>query len=353
MGQAVRLLDADAVRAIARVVLALADEHVFTGEGHWVVEELPDRTIKSASFDAHFRLQSDRVNWQTEEERTMVMVRFTAPGQPVGAATWSLWVRGVWPGRHERLPDASPFSSRKLRKRTTRSTGQSNNTARPIPWGDYEKVWLNQPLNRKEADDQVVDVRAQVALFLLQTNIVPTDSAVRDDLIAYLRKTFRWRRIDDPDTAVYEVYEHLLTHKWWPDDWRGWRKFVRACIDGLIRGRRYNAERKLCLAPDQDGYLTVDQFAIFCHMPRSTAYELVRRGDVCSVRRDRDDRTMILSTEAERIRRRVLRRDVIAMAQAQGRSHSSARKWVYRQECAGRTLDEIARSLFVSRKQSA
>jgi hypothetical protein len=115
-------------------------------------------------------------------------------------------------------------------------------------------------------------------LFLLQIGLVPSNGSVRDALIAYLRRTFRWRGIDDPETAVFDVHEHLLTHKWWPDDWRAWRKLVRACIDGEAKKRRHRAASDPDLTPDANGDLTIDQFAIASKMSRSKAYELARAG---------------------------------------------------------------------------
>src|SRR5438270_806243 len=115
MGHCGRVEDWTGVTQVAATILALAQEYVFQGQAEFL-KELPDRTVKAASFDACFRIQSDRLDPLSDEERSMVVVRFVAAGEPLHSDSWSLRVRGTWETRRDRLPDRSPFSSRSLRK---------------------------------------------------------------------------------------------------------------------------------------------------------------------------------------------------------------------------------------------
>src|SRR5262249_46815614 len=183
-----------------------------------------------------------------------------------------------------------------------------------IAWDPHDTVWLAEAKTQTEIERRVLDLRAQIALFLLQTKLVSGEGQVRDEFVQYLRGSFRWRGIDDPDAAALQVYHHLLTHQWWSDDWRAWLKLVRGCIDGEIKKSRHRAATDPDLTPDAEGRLTVDQFAFLARISRSKAYELVRSGKVPCAKRGRAARAMIPLTEAERFRHRIRRRDVIVKA---------------------------------------
>lgn len=345
MGHRRRLDDGNAVAAVVGTVLGLAADHVFPGEVEWL-RDLHERRIEAASFDAHFRLQMDRLDWRTEEARTMIVVRFAPAGQPLPTEPWALRARGTWVARQDRLPDGSFFSSKRLRRpdqrRRRKTDRRSADEPLAVPWGRHDNLWIWQATDDKDVEVQTADLKAQVALFLLQIGLVPSNGSVRDALIAYLRRTFRWRGIDDPETAVFGVHEHLLTHKWWLDDWRAWRKLVRACIDGEAKKRSHRAAIDPDLTPDDDGNLTVDQFALACGMPRSKAYGLVRTGKVHVTRREEDGRLLIPVSEINRppeLRRQDVIRKTMEHRQV---SYAAARKWVYRSERSGMTLNQIA-----------
>lgn len=351
MGQAVWPDDWTGIVKVARTILELAEKHVFPGEPE-LVREFPDLRVKTASFQAHFRLQSDRLDWRTEEERTMVVVRFSAGCQPLCQDPWTLRIRATWPNRGDRLPDESPFSSKSLRddRRWQKKSRERTTPKRePGPWGTHENLWIIEPIGEQQRTTQAVDLEAQVALFLVQVGLVPWDGAVREALIVYLRRTFQWRGVDDPESAVFTVYEHLRQHKWWPDDWRAWRRYVRETINGEIKKNRHRASTEPDLAPDEQGCLTIDQFAIRNNMSRSKAYELVRRGTVAVMRR-RDSRRMVPLAETLRFKPIPRRADVIELAKKQRGNYANARKWVYRQERSGRTLHEIARQLLLAQQ---
>jgi hypothetical protein len=333
MGHRGRIDDQSAVKAVAAAVLALAREHVFPGKSEFLVE-FPAHKVEATSFDAHLRIQTDRLDCQTNESRTMVVVRFAPPGQRLNDDPWSLRVRRNWPDRKDRLPDASRASSRGLRQAVRRlKDGEFPE------WGRYEDLWLSE-------SPSVPDLEAQIALFLLQVGLVPADDPVRDELLTYLRREFSWRGVDGPEAATFLVYEHLRKRKRWPADWRAWRLYVSKCIEGERRKQRPREATAPDLTPDQDGRLTVDQVAITCRMSRSKVYDLVRLGRVSTETRKDDWRDMIPSSEAERLKAGVRRRDVIALAEkCRGTRAAAARKWVYRQELAGKTLDEIAGQL--------
>src|SRR5205823_3903270 len=132
-------------------------------------------------------------------------------------------------------------------------------------WGTHENLWLAPEMSRE-------DLEAQVALFLLQTETVVADGPVRDRLVTYLRRTFRFRGADHADAFVYEVYDHLRKNKWWSDDWRAWRKYVRSVITGLLKAQRPRAATEPDVTPDTDGLLTVDSVSACSGIPRSTLY---------------------------------------------------------------------------------
>jgi hypothetical protein len=321
-----RVDDWTAVTEVAATIFLVAQEYVFPGEPEFL-KELPARSVKGASFDAYFRIQSDRLDWASDEERSMVVVRFARAGEPLTNDPWALRVRGTWPTRRDRLRDASPFSSKSLRR--VIRTDQLKVT--------HENLWVSESTLHS-------DLESQVALFLLQAELVPADGSVRDSLITHLRSEFRWRGIDDPDGTVYQVFEHLRKHKWWSEDWRSWRLYVRQCINGEAKKQRHRSAIVPNLTPDEDGDLTVIQFALLCRMSKSKGYTLIQAGKVSTVRKGAPNRLMVPFTEAEQFRKEIRRRDVIDCA-AKTRSREAARKWVHRQEASGKTLNEIARAL--------
>jgi hypothetical protein len=353
MGHRGRLDDWPGVQAVATTIIMTAREFVFPGEVEWL-RELGDRTVRAQSFDAYFRLQHDPldwraqnpVDWRPEKSRTMIVVRFARAGQSLPDEPWSVRVRGDWPIRRDRLPDDSPFSSKSLRTgrgwknrtiRRRRAAGSEqpidssiqriSGTHSKVPWGRHDSLWIAEVTERQDAD-QMIDLQAQVGLFLLQTDTVRNDGEVRDGLVEYLRSTFRWRGVEEPDADAYVVYHHLLTHKWWSDDWRAWRKLIRGCIDGLRKKERPQVVDPL---PDEDGRLTVDQFARASGRSRSS-----RAGD---------RRCMIAATAVPPVTGTPRRSDIVALLMKRGRSRAAARKWVYRQELRGRSLADIAASV--------
>jgi hypothetical protein len=347
MGHPERLEDDwQGVQAIVAAISDAARAFVFPGEVEWLVRELGDRTIRARSFDAYFRLQQDRLDWRTDESRTMIVVRFTPAGQALPKDPWSFRVRVNWPDRKDRLPDASPFSSRSLRTgrkwKSRRRGRKADPHPRGVPWERHDTLWIAEPNRRLDSETQTMDLEAQVGLFLLQTDSVPRDGVVRDRLVEYLRRTFRWRGAEEPDADVFLVFKHLLKHKWWLDDWRGWRKLVRGCIDGLIKGQTPRATLEPDLSPDDSGRLTVDQFARASGISRSWGYAQIRAGKVPLATMAGDLRHMIAASVALQVRRAPRRAELIAALIEQGRSAAAARKWIYRQEQLGRSLEDIA-----------
>src|SRR3989442_1281692 len=168
MGQAVWPDDWTGIVKVARTILELAEKHVFPGEP--------------------------------------VVVRFPARRQPLCQDPWTLRVRANWPDRGDRLADESPFSSKSLRddrrwqKRALERTAPKRE---PGPWGTHENLWIMEPTSDQQRTTQAVDLEAQVGLFLVQIGLVPQGGPVRDALIVYLRHTFRWRGVDDPESAVF------------------------------------------------------------------------------------------------------------------------------------------------------
>lgn len=323
----------------------LADEFVFPGCCEWL-RELPDRRVHAVSFDAHFRIQEDRLDWRTDDSRSMIVVRFAEPDRPVPSDPWSLRVRGSWPDRRDRLPDASPFSSKAFRKDRRRKGGRSaaaSSSNHSVRWCRHENLWIADGQAREDVGRSDGDLVAQVSLFLLQTGLAAAEDEIRDEFVAYLRRTFKWRNLDAPDTAVYVVYDHLLRHRWWPDDWRAWRMYVCRCIDAERRKQAGRVRLPVVFGPDSDGLLTVDQFAAVTGHSRTKAYNEVRAGHIPAqhVR----GRMRVALADAETICRTAKRKDVIDLLVERGRSYDAARKWVHRQERSGKTLDDIARAI--------
>ena len=255
--------------------------------------------------------------------------------------------------------DDSPFSSKSLRtargwknrkkpkkseaaRRNTDDRRSAENSKPKVPWGRHDSLWIAEVKEGRDAENQFIDLQAQVGLFLLQTDSVPNDGEVRDRLVEYLRSTFRWRGAEEPDADVYVVYNHLLKHKWWLDDRRGWRKLVRACINGVIKSQRRRGARDRDLAADDQGRLTVDQFARRCGMSRSKAYALIRAGTVPTATMNGDRRCMIAESVAQQVGSVLRRPTLIDALVKQGRSLAAARKWVQRQEGSGLSLAAIA-----------
>jgi len=358
MGHPEKLDDWIGVQAVAATLIRSARGFVFPGEVEWR-RELPDCTVRARSFDAYFRLQHDPLNWRTqnpvdwrpEESRTMLVIRFAPADQPLADEPWSLRVRGEWPTRRDRLPDDSPFSSKSLRtgrgwKHRKMSRRVADRRLPKVPWGRHDSLWIAEVKGRQAADNQFSDLEAQVGLFLLQTGSVLGDGEVRDHVVEYLRQTFSWLGVKDPDADVHLVYGHLLKHKWWLDDRRAWRKYVRACINGLAKSQRHRAARVPHASPDEEGRLTVDQFARAHGISRSSVYDWIRNGTLPAVKRKKDRRYMISADAVSQVRRpgisRPQRADLIRVLVNHGRSQEAARKWVSRQERSGLSFVAIA-----------
>src|SRR5262249_25046145 len=205
-----RMDDCKAVHAVCRTVLKLADQFVFPGEMEWL-RELPNEQVRGVSFDAHFRLQEDVLDSQGGNSRTMIVVRFSEPGQPLQDEPWTIRIRGTWP-RTDRLPDSSPWSAKAFRRRPRiRSKrklavperrrgnmpvapGDNDQNKKPaVPWGRHDNLWVTPSENDHDATIQALDMQAQIGLFLLAAELVPRHGPVRDDFAAYVRRHFRWR----------------------------------------------------------------------------------------------------------------------------------------------------------------
>src|SRR5258708_189951 len=110
MGHRSRLDDIDevgAVEAICTTTLELAVEDVYPGNVGFR-KDSPNRRIRAVLFETLFRVQTDRLGSEPHAKtRTMIVVQFSAQGQAVTADSWSLWVRGDWPERTDRLGDES------------------------------------------------------------------------------------------------------------------------------------------------------------------------------------------------------------------------------------------------------
>lgn len=352
MGHSRRVTDAEAVKAVVASILAIAEESVFKGETEWL-KELPSRTIAAESLDVYFRLQEDRLDWQTDGTRTMIVVRVARSGEVSGDQSWSLWVRVADPKRPRLAPESS-VSSEAFRRswRKERRKADPDRTAGPerprdrvppdLPWTRHEDVWIHEATNARDEKNQREDLEAQVALFFLQTASVPAHGPVRDSLVQNLRRNFNWSGFDSPDATALQLIETLRIHKWWPDDWKSWRKLVRKYINAEWKKEHRRQAPVPTLAPDEDGCLTIDQAAIVARISRSKAYEMVRDGRMPASRSPRDGRWRVPANALTPSVSQITRARLIGFLRAGGRTKDAARKWLYRRERSGMTLTEIA-----------
>jgi hypothetical protein len=111
------------------------------------------------------------------------------------------------------------WKNRRHRRAASRPEARvpANSREARVPWDRHDTLWITDAIGSPDAANQLIDLQAQVGLFLLQTKVVRRHGEVRDHLVEYLRGTLRWQGVEEPDADVYQVYEHLLTHKWWLD----------------------------------------------------------------------------------------------------------------------------------------
>jgi hypothetical protein len=302
-----------------------------------LLRELPDLTVHGTRFRAEFRLQADRWGpFEDPQERTMVVVRF-APPSPAAmpADPWMLCARVDWPARTDRLSRLNPKLERRLRKELS-----PMGVARDKPAGRWDRsqdIWLPPEVGRTKVTES--DVAAQVGLFLIQTGLLDEvgQSDVASSLTTYLRG-----RCHLGEQVAQAILPQLLSNHWWSPGCRSWRSYIRSCA--YYAGRRDRIE----FVPQQrrswPDLVSVDQLHDATGIARSTLYSWISKGAIRTTKRE--GRLLIPKDEVTRLRdmsRRVSREDVIrSLIESHGLTREAARKRVYRQECRGRSLQEIS-----------
>jgi hypothetical protein len=371
--------DLKAVIAATETVWELVQQRVFPGEAEFLLE-LPELTIESSSFRLEFRLQQDRLGWDSDAERTMIPMRFGPARERLPDSPWTLYVRGDWPERTDRFPRRGPLRVARLRK--------AFSPKRRPPDDPHSDVMRNDDLYVMERAPKE-DTTAQICLFLLQTGL-SDDAALFQWLSAYLTDDFRLSASGRTELAD-AIVTHMLEHKWWAENSRSWRMYVARVARGLRKAglttsdtetrstrttpqtveddqiARIDSKRS---APDDSDHglhldetgrawgmlrasirpydptravYTVDEAVARTGLARSTIYSRIGRGRIAAAV-DARGRMIISAAEVERLKITPRRNAVVALvAEARCCSRETARKYVYRLERRGRVLCDIQR----------
>ena len=225
------LSDLDAVVEASEEAWRLAERDVFPRQ-LGLMNDLPELTRTASSFAVEFRTQQDRFgpagdqDPRPDSEGTMIALRFRPPDRPMSDAPWTVYVREWRPERADRLPDQGLLGTRKLR----RMFSPKRSGDRPFPdWAMSTDIWITKELPKD-------DLTAQLVLFVVQTEL-SEDGAMFEWLFNYVRGHFKLpvKQQADRDDLVQGTVAHLLEHRWWPQDWRAWRKYVAACVRQKVR----------------------------------------------------------------------------------------------------------------------
>ncbi len=215
--------DLEAVDLTAQIVPNLAQRYIFPSESEFLLD-LDEFTMASPSFRVEFRLQQDALGWDNELERTMLAVRFGPAGEPLSENPWTLYVRGDWRERTDRLPRRGKLRAGRLRKLLSPKRRRWDQADPYAPKDDDLYV-----MERTPGDD----IKAQICLFVLQTELSQdTDGAMFNWLVDYLMRHFKLPT-SDPRELARAMVTHILEHKWYAEDPRAWRKYVAAVRSGL------------------------------------------------------------------------------------------------------------------------
>lgn len=367
------MTDFEAMSAAAQTAFELARQHVFPGDSA-LVTELPGLTITGSSFRVEFRLQQDFLGPGVEHDRTMVVLRFVPVDGPVPESPWTLFVRGNWPERTDRLSRGGA----KALRRTPSSKQRERGGIRLRDELRNDSLFLVERTHPE-------DVMAQLCLFVLHTSL-SDDSELMPWLEAYLLRRFRFRVRDRRDVAR-DVVLRLLRNKWWSEDFKGWTKYVARLIQVLERpylhafrefndalslnrpsGERpvdYRTTENLLVHvidhPDEEpepesgiqsgdarcqydptgSIFTVEETSYRTNMSLSTLYSMIKRRQI-AFEFDRQGRTVIPKSEVERLTRTVRQRDAVRLVETVRECpRATARKRVYRLRIQGKSLDEI------------
>jgi hypothetical protein len=218
------------------------------------------------------------------------------------------------------------------------------------------------------------DLPAQVILFLLQTEL-SADAGLFAWLEGYVRRTFKADGADRNEMARAIVL-HAIKHKWYMEDARAWRQYIARIRRGirreLLRQRRSTTDvDDLSIGQDEetrfaarlDGedtpsgryptvrpwdptgeFFTIDEVARLTERNRRTLYDQILRG-VIAAQMNRG-RRVIRADDVDRLRQSLPRASAIKilakLRPSSGRNVIAAtRKWVYRREQAGDSLEDI------------
>jgi excisionase family DNA binding protein len=314
MGQ-VTLSDHLAVPLICERVWILLQDHVLPG-GSVLLREFPDLSVEGTSFRSELRLLTDRLGWQSDEARTLVAIRFGPPGEPLPPDPKALYVRVDWPERVDRLPELGRRGARRFRKHLAPKRSTSGFV---VP----SDILIPAAGPSRET---VRDVESQLALFLLQTDVLsePGRSDVAQAFTEYLQELLKLKRGDD---VIQATFEAALRRFWWPPSATAWRAFLRT----TARYRRLRlAEREPAVPRTDTPLLTVDGAVRLTRIPRSTLYALIQQRRIRS-QRDSEGRVLVGRDEVLRYSQRLTKRTVIdRLVRERGLKRDAARKRVQR-----------------------
>lgn len=359
------MTDLEALRAAAVTTWDLARRFVFPGDDE-LLKDLPELTLDAASFRIEFRLQLDVLGWDSDQARTMIALRFAQAVQKVPESLWTLYIRGHWPERTDRLPLTGPLNAKKLRKAFSPKRRPVDDP-RPNPFTSGH-MYLMSTTPRE-------DLTAQLCLFAVQTDLSLGDDQVFRWLEDHLTRTY-CSRLRDREDVAREMLLRLIRNKWWTEDARGWRKYVgnvrrhvrrqyrvglsqnhlesvvdpRTVRDPLEEGddgsthtnHTPSARRAASPYDPQGSVFTIEEASRRIGMSLSTLYSWVDHGRV-AVEHD-GTRRVIRGREVERLRSIPTLPTVIAVvARARDCSADAARRHVSRLRQRGRSLEDILR----------
>jgi excisionase family DNA binding protein len=179
---------------------------------------------------------------------------------------------------------------------------------------------------------------------------------VSESLRQYLRRIFH---LSDQDAT--ETFDYLVHHHFRPPSAKSWRAYVRLVSHWTPEGKYRRRHSSTFVVGDEDlpirGHshpqssddprFTVESAARAMAVPPSTLYEWIRKGRVVVERNESSGRgrMRISRTEVERLEalRRPKQKPLIDRCMAvRGGNRDAARKWAWRQQAHGHSVEEIA-----------
>ncbi len=352
------------VLELASSVWRLLESDVFPGNEEFL-RDLPDDLVPTArSFRVAVRLQRDEVGVNLDVARTMVALRFTPTGERSGLV-WTLHVRGDWPQRTDRLPTSGLARASRVR----RLMAPKRRTGSPEEYALHDDdIFLMATAPR-------ADLTAQIILFLLQTEL-SAEAELLEWLEGYFRRHFKAAGTD-PAEMAREIALHALKHKWYMEDARAWRRYIAHTRRGLrrkllrqrgsdidvnhVHGGRGEEQRLIAGLDGEETasagpppphtrwdptgeFFTIDEAARLIQRSRRTTYDRTQRELIAT--QMKRGRRVIAAEEVKRLQGSLPRAVAIKLL-AQRRATSgrdkvaATRKWVYRREKAGDSLEDI------------